>query len=348
VPTDAQKQGDFSNLLNASGQQIAIYNPFVTSGQPRRQFSYNGTVNRIDPSLLNPVAKAIASYYPAPNLPGDPNTGLHNYFSSAATLYQRNNIGLRMDYYLTPTRQIAGRFTSDRTPSHFPQPYGADNIGTPGQSKTTYVRYSTFLSYSDAIKPNLLTEVRVGVNVFGIDRIPYSAGFDATKLGFPASLNANQHLPVFPYFTFSATSGLVIAVEANAPTYGGSRPNLVGDPRPSHATVSQWLNPAAFQTIPSYTFGNSPRNLPNYFTQPLVNLDSSISRTITFADRIKTEFRMEAFNTFNSTTFGSPGTTVGFNEFRCDLKLEDRDIAPHASVWIQGILLKQNPTPYFQ
>src|SRR5262249_10823926 len=36
VPTDLQKAGDFSQTLNAAGQQIAIYDPFSTQPDPNR------------------------------------------------------------------------------------------------------------------------------------------------------------------------------------------------------------------------------------------------------------------------------------------------------------------------
>ncbi len=114
---------------------------------------------------------------------------------------------------------------------------------------------------------------------------------------------------------FSAYSGNVIAVTANAPLYGGSRPNLIGDLGMPNRTVNAWLNKDAFQAIPAYSFGNSPRNLPRTFTEATINLDSSVTKTLTFQDRYKAEFRMEAFNTLNSTTFGSPGSVFGNPNF---------------------------------
>lgn len=207
VPTDLQKKGDFSQTYNAQGQMVTIYDPLSTTKNSNGQYvrtAFQG--NAIPSGRLNQVALAVASYYPEPNLPGNAYTGINNYLSSADTSYTRNDIGIRMDYYLTPTRQIAGRYTWDSVPSNFAQPYGKDNLGTPATSPTRYIRYSSFLSYSDALSPNLFTEVRVGVNQFGIDRTPTSAGFDATKLNLPASLNQQQQLAVFPYFSFSTTS----------------------------------------------------------------------------------------------------------------------------------------------
>ncbi|MGC4050105.1 MAG: hypothetical protein QM757_12035, partial [Paludibaculum sp.] len=57
-------------------------------------------------------------------------------------------------------------------------------------------------------------------------------------------------------------SGNVISVTANAPAFGGGRPDLIGDPSVSNPTIDNWLNKAAFAPIQPFTYGNAPRNLP--------------------------------------------------------------------------------------
>ena len=42
---------------------------------------------------------------------------------------------------------------------------------------------------------------------------------------------------------------------------GYLRANLVGDPKPSGRSPAQWLNPAAFQVPPPFTFGNLGRHV---------------------------------------------------------------------------------------
>lgn len=63
VPTALERTGNFSDLSNAQGQLIRIYNP--ATGQP---FPDN-TIN----TPLSPEALALLNYYPAPNLPGTTN-----------------------------------------------------------------------------------------------------------------------------------------------------------------------------------------------------------------------------------------------------------------------------------
>jgi hypothetical protein len=89
------------------------------------------------------------------------------------------------------------------------------------------------------------------------------------------------------------------------------RPNLVGDPYQSTATCqtgtpSCWVNPAAFATPAPYTFGNAGTNEvrgPN-FSQ----LDFAIAKNFPIGDRMKIQFRGEAFNIFNRVNFNDPGS----------------------------------------
>jgi hypothetical protein len=108
----------------------------------------------------------------------------------------------------------------------------------------------------------------------------------------------------------SALSGNVISVTANAPAYGGSRPNVAGSPTLSDPTVNDWLNVKAFTNIPAYTYGNGPRNLPRTFTQALFNVDTSLFKEVRVRERFTVQFRAEAFNLANHPTFGSPATNI--------------------------------------
>ncbi len=77
---------------------------------------------------------------------------------------------------------------------------------------------------------------------------------------------------------------------------------------------NQWLNPAAFATPAVATtvgqtnyaaLGGGPGQArgPNY-----TNLDASLFKEFTFTERWRAQFRIEAFNAFNKTQFGQPGS----------------------------------------
>jgi outer membrane receptor protein involved in Fe transport len=113
----------------------------------------------------------------------------------------------------------------------------------------------------------------------------------------------------------SMASGNPIAVTAPSPAFGGSRPNVVGDPTLENPTINRWLNPAAFVQIQPFTFGNAPRNLPRTRTDGPFNLDLSLLKSVSFHDRYRLQFRGEFFNFTNTPTFGQPASTFGANDF---------------------------------
>ncbi len=84
-------------------------------------------------------------------------------------------------------------------------------------------------------------------------------------------------------------------------------PNLVGDPD-GPQTVAQWFNTAAFQAVPSGTFGNELRNRlrgPNF-----QNFDLTIQRRIPLRQAMAATLRWDIFNLFNTTNFGLPSRNI--------------------------------------
>jgi hypothetical protein len=83
----------------------------------------------------------------------------------------------------------------------------------------------------------------------------------------------------------------------------------VSPKRPSGANkITTWFNPAAFQKNAVGTFGNVPRN---YLRGPgYNNLDLSVFKDIGGEHRIHGQFQAQAFNAFNHTNLGNPGSTA--------------------------------------
>ena len=103
--------------------------------------------------------------------------------------------GLRLDHYLNPSRRIAGRYTWDKTLQGIPNFY--DNLAEIQTSDLPFKRHSSFVSYSDALRPNLLVDVRGGFNAYLTQRVTRSLGFDPTKVALPARLAVAQQLLAF-------------------------------------------------------------------------------------------------------------------------------------------------------
>lgn len=72
-------------------------------------------------------------------------------------------------------------------------------------------------------------------------------------------------------------------------------------------TFAQWLNPAAFAIPAKGTWGNAGRAIA--VGPGLIQVDSSLQKSIRLAERKTLLVRIEMFNLFNRTLAGNPGTT---------------------------------------
>ena len=113
----------------------------------------------------------------------------------------------------------------------------------------------------------------------------------------------------------SFQSGNVIGVTQNGAVFGSSRPNAVGDPSLSNPTIDGWLNKSAFANSAAFTFGNVARNLPRTRSDGQNNIDLSLMKSFSIHERIKAQFRAEAFNFTNTPTFGNPAGNIDAGNF---------------------------------
>ncbi|MFB3828534.1 MAG: TonB-dependent receptor domain-containing protein [Bryobacteraceae bacterium] len=202
LPTALQRQGDFSRTFAANGQLIQIYDPASTRADPARAGAYLRTAfpgNVIPANRINPVGRNIFSYYPAPNTAGDPVTGLNNFVSNAPRGIGKNQFNARGDHQISAMARVFARFSSDVTDLCQPDTYG--NPATPGAGSvgcTTFRSRSAALEQNYTLSPTRLLTVRYGFARWFQTRLGRSYGFDQKSLGLPASLVAQQQVPIFP------------------------------------------------------------------------------------------------------------------------------------------------------
>jgi hypothetical protein len=70
----------------------------------------------------------------------------------------------------------------------------------------------------------------------------------------------------------------------------------------------QFYDATAFRSVNEVRFGNSGRNILN--GPGIVNLNTSLFRTMSLTERVKMEFKAEAFNFTNTPHFNNPSTNV--------------------------------------
>jgi hypothetical protein len=92
-----------------------------------------------------------------------------------------------------------------------------------------------------------------------------------------------------------------------------NRPNIVGDIRSGTRALDRDFNTAAFVTNAQYTVGNAGRNIlrgRSYF-----NWDFSALKDFSLGERLKLQFRFEAFHFSNTPRFGQAGAVLGTANF---------------------------------
>ena len=97
---------------------------------------------------------------------------------------------------------------------------------------------------------------------------------------------------------------------------GAERPNYVAGisiTPPGGSTPGEWINPAAFSSPASGTFGNLGRNA---FRAPrITQLDLGLSKYVPVAERLSIRFRADVFNVFNRAQYGAPAADVSRTNF---------------------------------
>jgi hypothetical protein len=98
---------------------------------------------------------------------------------------------------------------------------------------------------------------------------------------------------------------------------GENRPDVVlgVSPYPTNQGPNNWLNPDAWQTAVNGTFGNTGRNTVQ--TAGVTSVDLSLFKNFAIVERLKMQFRAEAFNLPNHPNFRSDSlnTTWGSASF---------------------------------
>ena len=202
VPTDLQRAGDFSGTFSSAGQLVVIYDPLTTIPNPNNPSTYIRsafTGNRIPQNRIDPVAKNIQSYFPAPNSAGNPGTNLNNFFFSGPAQRATDNFSGRVDHQLNASTSLMAR-VSRANLSNWTNPatFGESNLASPGYSTKPQHHPYVLGKVTKTFTPTLFGEFVVSWARWFYQSFGLSNGFDPTKLGFPEYLAKNSISLGFP------------------------------------------------------------------------------------------------------------------------------------------------------
>jgi hypothetical protein len=201
VPAPEFSGGDFSKLVDGAGQRIVIYDPATGQNVNGNWVRQPFPGNTIPANRINPIAKNILGYFPAPNAttPGQSYSQSNFYFDAPDKDSFYNQV-LKVDQQVGSRNHFAFReIRSNRLENGYD---GSNAVAGPGQSGSlpeVRTNDTLGLEWVGIISPQLVVNARVSyARYLGEDRGDANAGFDMTKLGFPSSLV--NSLPGGPFF----------------------------------------------------------------------------------------------------------------------------------------------------
>ncbi|HEY1309104.1 MAG TPA: carboxypeptidase regulatory-like domain-containing protein [Vicinamibacterales bacterium] len=203
LPTAAERAGDFSQTLSATGQLITIYDPLTTR-------TANGVIvrdpfpgNVIPADRISPVARAMLAAMPTPS------TGKS--FNGQATLDDgpQDQETIKLDQRWTDRWTTTGMYAHQHTREPGSAFYGTFGTvpGDPGAS--LLFRTIDFFALNNIFvpSPNTAIAVRYGYNRFQDFGGNYPA-FDAATLALPSSLVNAMTFNTFPNVSITGYNGL--------------------------------------------------------------------------------------------------------------------------------------------
>jgi Carboxypeptidase regulatory-like domain len=265
-------------------------------GSISKRLDYGGTANGATTPGAG-TAEQVTARRPYPYMTTfvyDSNTGAGDYHSLQVKLERRFSSGLQfLGSYTWSKSMDTG--TSGR--------FGGENGPGGGGAVQDYYSPASNRSVSAYDQPQFasisgLYELPIGKNKRYLNSGPLSYVLGNWQVNTVAQLGSGQ------VYTLNVPGD--IANIGVSPGYG--RPNLIGNPTPSHPTKNMWFNPAAFAT-PVLSYGNVGRN--SMRASSTYNDDLSLFKSFPIKDAASVEFRAEAFNIFNIINYGVPDPNLG-------------------------------------
>jgi hypothetical protein len=235
VPTDAMRNGDFSDLRNASGAVIPVYDPLSTCGRfgnPACAKDANGNDiitrqqfpnNIIPQNRIDPAARVLTNLWGRANGPGTQFTRVNNYTANASVGGDNDQYNGRVDHTFSEKNRMFGRYTYWTNLNLPIDPYGTQTCVD--RCTETFSTNQAVIADTWTINPTLIADFRVSYTRFSYDRSALTAGYDLTQLGWPASMNEQVVFRVVPlpnvtgYNGVFSTSGTGSTIIARNDTY---------------------------------------------------------------------------------------------------------------------------------
>jgi hypothetical protein len=201
VPTEAQRNGDFSALL---AQGIVIYDPLTAVRRPDGRIERQPFPGNVIPSnRISPIARNYMSFYPLPNQAGDAQ-GRNNYLSTNQRGDDFYSMNYRVDHVINDAQRFFVRYSRNNRVEYRGNWTGEVNGIRPTGNFLYRINDAVNVDHVWTMNPSLLLNVRGGWSRFQEPSIRQHQGlFDPSSLGFPSStagfFGSNQYFPRFEF-----------------------------------------------------------------------------------------------------------------------------------------------------
>lgn len=235
VPTEAERNGDFSADLVANAQtkqpgtiiyDPTTFNPVLTpNGGPHalQQFNYQGHPNVIDPARLSPLAmQYLKLVYPLPN---NLNTSLGNNYGStqSSTQFLHDNYLGRLDYNISDRDHLWTAYDTNNPQIVRPEQW--DNIGIQNTKEYNQI-FGTdyYIEESHVFTPSVVNTARFGIarSTMGQQFAQVNNGTNYVKLFNLTGLNPPPSVAGLPAFNpagYTGPSGTPLSATQNMYEY---------------------------------------------------------------------------------------------------------------------------------
>ena len=217
VPTQAMRNGDFSNYRNAAGALIPIYDPLSTDANGNRQ-PFPGNI--IPASRISPWAREYLKAIPLPE--STLATGLGSLPAQDVIKDKAQQGSLKLDHHFTDNVGLSGVYlfqnSSEPDRNFFPDAKYAYPSYQLDRAINVFVLNNTYIVNSSTV-----ATLRFGMNTFEDDNsLPYD--FDPATLGFAPGFVSQMPVKKFPSISTTGFQGTGFSGvnNRNYYTYGGN------------------------------------------------------------------------------------------------------------------------------
>ncbi len=215
VPTDAEKEGDFSALL-AGGPGYQLYEPntgtlsngsFTRTPVPNNcltnKSSYCASVANAG-ITIDPIAANYLKFYPEPNYTSgvSPITNQDNYNSNAPNHINYSTEFGRLDYNISARNHMFFDFRHDQSEN------GGQNYLNDHATDSVLFRASYGTTLDDVFTMNSTTvfDVRLNWGLFDEEHTSPTNMYSPTSVGFPAGMKSASNWVTLPNIVFNSSS----------------------------------------------------------------------------------------------------------------------------------------------